>query len=129
MLHFKNWTKPAKWTAGILVVLVIASAAGSGSGSSSKTATTTPTKSAAPDATTTSPASGGPGVTAEEAFNMDASCENVHPAEHAKCEHLYAGKKLEEEGHETEAVLKHRQAEQTASNLEAIAQAQEENES
>ena len=68
------------------------------------------------------------GVTAEEAFNMDASCETVHASEHAKCERLYAPKKLEEEGHEVETALKHRQAEQTASQLEALAQAQTETE-
>ena len=82
----------------------------------------------APAAAPTAPAASEKGVTAKEAFEMDASCETVHPAEHAQCEYLYAPKKLEEEGHEAEAVLKHRQAEQTANNLEAIAQAQGENE-
>lgn len=104
-------------TIGFVVLVVIAAIANGGK-------STTPATSAAPAVTSTAP-DGAASVTAEEAFNMDASCETVHADEHAKCEHLYAPKKLSEEGAEAEAVLKHRQAEQTASNLEAIAQAQE----
>lgn len=107
---------------GFLLLCVVIAAV---SPSKSKSTSPRPTSSAAPAVTTTSPASGGPGVTAEEAFNMDASCENVHPAEHAKCESLYAPKKLEEEGAAAAKVLKSRQAERTASQLEAISEASE----
>ena len=105
---------------GFAVLFVIGAIAEGSKNKSTQPTTTAPavTHTAAPD--------GASGVTAEEAFNMDASCETVHADEHAKCEHLYASKKLEEEGAEATAVLKHRQAEQTASNLEAIAQTQTE---
>jgi hypothetical protein len=105
---------------GFVVICIISAIAGG-----SKSPSTQPT-SAAPAVHYLASKEGGPGVTAEEAYNMDASCEMVHADEYAKCEHLYAPKKLEEESAEATAVLKHRQAEQTASNLEAIAQAQTE---
>lgn len=105
----------------IIVIVIIAVVSSSGS----KSTSTQPT-SAAPAVHHLASKEGGPGVTAAEAYNMDASCEMVHADEYAKCEHLYAPKKLEEESAEATAVLKRRQAEQNASNLEAIAQAQTE---
>jgi hypothetical protein len=142
----KTTTRTWCFAAAVVVTIIIVAAAG---GNSNKNPTATST--AAPAVTHAAAADGGPGVTAEEAFNMEAGCETVHADEHAKCESMYAQQKSatpavqsdgttnachgvasaacdEQISHEAaaaETVLKSRQAERTASQLEAISEASE----
>jgi hypothetical protein len=88
-------------------------------GGSSKSARTQPA-SVTPAVAATTP------VTAPAAPSTGNACHGVHMTE---VENVACDEQITREGAEATAVLKRRQAEQNASNLEAIAQAQEEAES